>query len=71
MVFGINSMSSAVRKFEIVRGEAKCYLTLPDLIASAITVIWLYFALKIFRILLFCAVLISYALHNYHNYINI
>ena len=30
MVFGINSASNAVRKCEIVRGEAECYFTLPD-----------------------------------------
>ena len=36
MVFGINSASNAVRKCEIVRGEAECYFTLPDCIASAI-----------------------------------
>ena len=34
--FGINSASNAVRKCEIVRGEAECYFTLPDCIASAI-----------------------------------
>ena len=36
VVFGINSASNAVRKCEIVRGEAECYFTLPDCIASAI-----------------------------------
>ena len=36
MVFGINSASNAVRKCEIVRGEAECYFTLPDCIVSAI-----------------------------------
>ena len=43
MVFGINSASNAVRKCEIVRGEAECYFTLPDCIASAInpnTTVW-------------------------------
>ena len=35
-VFGINSMSKAVRKCEIVRDKAECYFTLPDCIASAI-----------------------------------
>ena len=36
VVFGINGASNAVRKYEIVRGEAECYVTLPDCIASAI-----------------------------------
>ena len=36
MVFGNNSASNAVRKCEIVRGEAEYYFTLPDCIASAI-----------------------------------
>ena len=36
MVFGINSANNAVRKCEIVQGEAECYFTLPDCIASAI-----------------------------------
>ena len=36
VVFGINSTSSAVRKCEMVRGEAECHFTLPDCIASAI-----------------------------------
>ena len=36
VVFGINSASNAVRKCEIVRGEAECYFTLPDCITSAI-----------------------------------
>ena len=36
MVFGINSASSAVRKYEIVRGVAECYFALSDCIASAI-----------------------------------
>ena len=43
VVFGINSASNAVRKCEIVRGEAECYFTLPDCIASAInpnTTVW-------------------------------
>ena len=40
MVFGINSASNAVRKCEIVRGEAECYFTLPDCIASANTTVW-------------------------------
>ena len=43
MVFGINSASNAVRKCEIVQGEAECYFTLPDCIASAInsnTTVW-------------------------------
>ena len=40
MVFGINSASNAVWKCEIVRGEAECYFTLPDCIASANTTVW-------------------------------
>ena len=43
VVFGINSASNAVWKCEIVRGEAECYFTLPDCIASAInpnTTVW-------------------------------
>ena len=35
VVFGINSASNAVRKCEMVRGEAKYYFTLPDCIVSA------------------------------------
>ena len=35
MILGINSASNAVRKCEIVWGEAECYFTLPDCIASA------------------------------------
>ena len=31
-VFGINSASNAVRKFEIAGGKAECYLILPDCI---------------------------------------
>ena len=34
VVFGINSASNAVRKCEMVRGEAKYYFTLPDCIVS-------------------------------------
>ena len=41
VVFGIISASNAVRKCEIVRGEAECYFTLPDCIASAINItVW-------------------------------
>ena len=43
VVFVINSASNAVRKCEIVRGEAECYFTLPDCIVSAIitnTTVW-------------------------------
>ena len=43
VIFGINSASNAIRKCEIVRGEAECYFTLPDCIASAInpnTTVW-------------------------------
>ena len=36
VVFGINSASNAVRKCEIVRGEAECYFTLSDCIVSAV-----------------------------------
>ena len=41
MVFGIISASNAVRKCEIVRGEAECYFTLPNCIAlNPNTTVW-------------------------------
>ena len=62
MVFGINSASNAVRKCEIVRGEAEYYFTLPDCIASAINEIYYKLILHLRTISLIGTVLAEHSM---------